>query len=238
MKKLLVTVIGAAAALGASAGNISTQRFETAATGSKTISELNTLAGGAYWSGDGTTNTYTIAALSGNIYPESQNRPLGTPTQALEIKTTFGNPLTLNVADGGTATNIPSSGIYFDSLVKFTVCEDAPTQEYEGAKIIMWLQEQYAADGETTTGTNIMVRANYANSDGSFAPTNFVCASLTGSVDDWHRVTIKTWADITKDRGGIPGFAIYIDGLPVNVATGGTMDDEIAARLSEGGSMP
>lgn len=236
MKKLLVTAIGAAAALGASAGLISTQRFENVSGElplAATISSLNALAGGTFWSGDELTNTYTYVSCAGEaIDPQVDEPPLGTPTKALEVKTTFGSPLTVNAIAGGSSTNIPASGIYFDSLVKFTVCEEEPEQTYDGAKIIMWLQEDYEADGDTIKGTNIMVRASYVNADGTCTPTNFVCYTFDGDIDAWHRVTIKTWADITNGSG-IPGFAIFIDNELVNVESDATMADAFVGNLTE-----
>ena len=233
MKKLLVTAIGAAAAFGASAGLISTQRFETASLGATDISSLNTLAGGNYWSGDELTNTYEIVSCAGEGF-EPEEMPLGTPTKALSMKTTFGSPLTVKaIAGDNTSTNIPASGLYFDSLVKFTVCEEAPEQTYKDAKIIMWLEEEYASDGDTILGTNIMVRASYVNADGTCTPTNFVCYTFDGDIDAWHRVTIKTWADITNGSG-IPGFAIFIDNELVNVAgSETTMADAFVGNLTE-----
>ena len=208
MKKLLVTAIGAAVAFGAFADSM---RFESAEDGVKTISTLP--GGDSYWSElAGSTNTYTVGA-AGTIAPAPL--PIASegsqPNKALEIKTTFGKPLSLNAVSGGTATNI-NNGLYFDSLVKFTVCEDTPDQEYSGAKIIMWLQEQY--DGDNVTGTNLMVRAGYlsmANNVVSATPTNYACAlPSTFNPDGWNRVTIKAIADITGGRQ-VPGFAIYFN---------------------------
>ena len=234
MKKLLVTAIGAAAALGASAGLISTQRFENV-TGelpqAATISSLNELAGGNFWSGDELTNTYTYISCAGEAFP--QDKPLGPATKALEVKTTFGSPLTVKaIAGDNTSTNIPASGIYFDSLVKFTVCEEAPEQTYDGAKIIMWLEEEYASDGDTILGTNIMVRASYVNANGTCTPTNFVCKRFSLNIDDWHRVTIKTLPNIVNGND-IPGFVIFLNGSAINLQSGGTMASEIAASLTE-----
>ena len=232
MKKLLVAAIGAVAAYGASAGSISEQRFEDV-TGelplSMTISELNTLAGAqtqvGFWSGDEITNTYKAVLASG--FP--QDKPLGTPTKALEVKTKFGNPLSLNAIDGGSATNIPASGIYFDSLVKFTVCDDVPEQAYDGAKIIMWLQE---SEVNNQTTTNIMVRAGYVNSDYTCATNDYVCYQFTGNIEQYHRVTIKTWASIF-DGNDVPGFAIFLDGVKVNIADGMAMDSSVSDSLKE-----
>lgn len=215
MKKLLVTAIGAAAAFGAFAGTISQQRIgDITATGGKTVAELNTALGN-YWSEPaGATNTYTVSDLSsiGQITPPID--PIS--GKSLDIKTTFGKPLSVDIVEGGTPTNIPSSGLYFDSLVKFTVCEDAPADTYSGAKIIMWLQEAQDGSGNAT-GTNLVVRAGYLTAPGSVVATNYLCGTAIDGAfaDAWHRVTIKAMADMTVDSGlghiAVPGFAIFID---------------------------
>ena len=232
MKKLLVAAIGAVAAYGASAGSISEQRFENVQgelPRSMTISDLNTLAEAqtqaGFWSGDEITNKYTAVTASG--FP--QGKPLGTPTKALKVETKFGNPLSLNAIDGGTATNIPASGIYFDSLVKFTVCDGdgMPELNYDNAKIVMWLQEN-----EELHTTNIMVRAGYINSDYTCTTNDYVCYTFTGDIEQYHRVTIKTWASIFEGRD-VPGFAIFLDNDKVNIANGKSMADGVVSSLTE-----
>ena len=208
MKKLLITAIGAAIAFGAYADSM---RFENEQDGDKTISTLP--GGNSYWSEPaGSTNTYTVGAAGTVSAPLSIASESVSPQKALSVKTTFGKPLSLNAVSGGAVTNI-NEGLYFDSLVKFTVCEDTPNESYDGAKIIMWLQETYDGN-ENVTGTNLMVRAGYLSFAGNAVtavPTNYVCALPSGfNADAWHRVTIKAIADITNARQ-VPGFAIYLD---------------------------
>ena len=232
MKKLLVTAIGAAAAFGAFAGTISQQRIgDITATGGKTVAELNTALGN-YWSEPaGATNTYTVSDLSsiGQITPPID--PIS--GKSLDIKTTFGKPLSVDIVEGGTPTNIPSSGLYFDSLVKFTVCEDAPADTYSGAKIIMWLQEAQDGSGNAT-GTNLVVRAGYLTAPGSVVATNYLCGTAIDGAfaDAWHRVTIKAMADMTVDSGlghiAVPGFAIFIDSDRTVISDDSKWDGDLA----------
>lgn len=216
MKKLLVTAIGAAAALGAYAGVITGDplRFNTFELGSVTTNELNDAHGWTHWT-DPTTATNTYAIETMGSYKQRQEAAISTePTKALSVKTTFGNPLTVNIKADGTATNIAEKGIYFDSLVKFTVCEDAPDQTYDGAKIVMWLQEEY--EGEEISCTNLYVRAGYLtveNGDLQVSNAVYNCGEIAGNfADEFHRVTIKAISNITEASDPVPGFAIYIDG--------------------------
>ena len=240
MKKLLVTAIGAAAALGAyAAGEISLLRFNELAEGATTISALNS-AQGTYWSADqdATNNTYAIEAMGS--YDQRQETAIASaPTKALSVKTTFGKPLSVNVVENGGETNI-NAGIYFDSLVKFTVCEDTPEQEYAGAKIVMWLQEQYDANDEIT-GTNLYVRAGYLSYNNGIQVSNAVynCGEVAGNfADKFRRVTIKAISNITTDSDPVPGFAIYIDGndeqggLPIGTGSVAKWDSTFTAAYT------
>ncbi len=221
MKKLLVTVVGAVAALGAFAALQSDTKlqFENLSEGVITTNGLNTALGNYFSHGEGASNnTYTVnAANIGTCTVPSQIGEDPT-TKALDIKTTFGNPLDVSVVAGGTAQDI-DTGIYFDSLVKFTVCEDAPTQTYDNAKIVMWLQSE---DG--TGPTNLMVKAGSltyaAGLDVQVTAATYECALPAGfDADAFHRVTIKSIKNITTSTTVVPGFAIYIDQATVGTST-------------------
>ena len=222
MKKLLVTVIGVAAALGAFADSYTNaQRFEGMTQGETSVSALNTQAiSGTYWYefADATkTNEYAIEAWASSWavpHPDAFAEE-SDPENALSVKTQFGKPLEFSVADGKTAMAI-GDGLYFDSLVKFTVCEDDPAQNYDGAKIVLWLQEKYDAN-EEIAGTNLMVKAGFLSvGENGVEVSNavYTCGNVIPGdfADKWHRVTIKAIADITESGEGVPGFAIYIDG--------------------------
>ena len=201
MKKLLVTAIGAAVAFGAFAAPVSSQRFEEATErGPIELSGLNTLAGGNYWSDTrgATTNTYEIEAFGSYVQPTS----LGAPTNALKVATKFGQPLEVK-SKLGVGESI-GDGLYFDSLVKFTVCDDDPSEDictnaYKDAKIVMWLKEN-----EDQTKTNIMVRAGYLSIDNNdkvqVVSKTYDCGTIDLDIDKFHRVTIKAIENITTTR--------------------------------------
>ena len=217
MKKLIVTAIGAAAALGAFATDVSTQRFKTASIGDIDITGLNTLAGGTYWFDaglDASNNTYTVTNTAASL---TCPLPFGEqPERALDITTDFGTPLGVNIKDGGTTQNI-GDGFYFDSLVKFTVCDDDQSVDYDNAKIALWLQENTDPEDDAIVTTNIMVKAGYLSSDGLGGLTAsgvvYKCQSVLPSfAESWHRVTIKVLPNITDGGADVPGFVVFIDG--------------------------
>ena len=92
MKKLLVTVIGAAAAIGAYAQLPNTYWFEDKARGATDVAAL-----GSSWSeAENSTNTYAIVELERAGQTLDKPAPYNEyndPTNALSVKTTFGKPL-------------------------------------------------------------------------------------------------------------------------------------------------
>ena len=227
MKKLIATAVVAAAAFGAFAIETGV-RFENLERGTTTVAALNTAANEVhntdnyiYWLGD-VANTYTVYDWTAAEEKKASyahpapwaSEGVVSSTNALSVKTTFGKPLSFAVNGDGSAGNM---GIYFDSLIKFTVCEEAPEANlYEDAKIAMWLQEEYDEE-DNIIGTNLMVKAGFLSiGENGVEVSNAVYTVgnqlIDGAfADKWHRVTIKTIADIT-DGSGVPGFAIYIDG--------------------------
>jgi len=211
MKKLLVAAMGIAAAYGAFADPFSVgKRFEDLTVDATvTTNELNEAAGGTFWTDPvGATNTYTVKTMDAYGGSRPAFFPVA-PNKALEVKTTFGSPLKFNFKEGDTQT-IGDDGLYFDSLVKFTVCDAAPEDKdaYSGAKIMLWLQ----SDDDTVT--NVMIRAGYLTYSAgtvSSVATNYTCGTVDGDfAESWHRVTIKAIADITADDD-VPGFVVFID---------------------------
>ena len=223
MKKLLVAAMGIAAAYGAFADPyVRAERFDSFQVGDKPkvsaeVGDLST----TYWS-EGSdaskTNEYEIVAAGSISEPATQPdyyTDKGEPAKALSVKTQFGKPLSFNVVAGATEKPI-GDGLYFDSLVKFTVCDDPPTQEYSGAKIVMWLQTT-----EDESVTNIMINAGYLTKvAGNVNVSNAVykCKEFDVDVEAWHRVTIKAISDITKEGVDVPAFVVFIDGSAVKIA--------------------
>lgn len=200
MKKLLITAIATAGmAFGlraADAGFLAGTDFEDGAVPSTgwTIPQDDP--------GQTLVNTANTDAYSGNVptqWTDSDHEKF------LAVKTTFGKPISLDLA----TAQAMSDGAYFDSLVKMTVCDEAPAATtYAGAKIMVWAQEN--ADG---TATSLWVRASAPNGDG-WKSQDFQCTGSFADADAWHRLTIKAIPDIKNAAGPsdyIPGFVVYLD---------------------------
>ena len=204
MKKLLITAIATAGmAFGlraADAGYLAGTDFEDGAVPSTgwTIPQDDP--------GQTLVNTANTDVYSGNVPTQWTD---SNHNKFLAVKTTFGKPISLDLA----TAQAMSDGAYFDSLVKMTVCDEAPAATtYAGAKIMVWAQEN--ADG---TATSLWVRASAPDGSG-WKSQDFQCTGSFGSADAWHRLTIKAIPDIFKAasaRDYVPGFVVYVDGNPI-----------------------
>lgn len=120
-----------------------------------------------------------------------------TNAKYLDLRTTFGKPVELNVSDA------TMGGIYFDSLVKFTACDEDPVAStYENAKLIVYTKEN--EDGTQ----NLFVMAGKLDSEKQVTPTAYDCGEWNKG-DQWVRLTIKTIGDA---GAGVPAFVVFIDG--------------------------
>ena len=141
------------------------------------------------------------------VYSVDQSNPRlgkfdeGAQDKYLSVKTKFGSPLLRSeeVAMG--------DGLYFDSLVKFTACDEAPTAtsyDVEGgdkAKLIVW-----ALEDEDDGSTMLYVTAG--------ADKNYALQAIDCSA--WHRLTIKSFANVNASGLPMPAFAIFVDGIAVS----------------------
>lgn len=131
------------------------------------------------------------------------------------------------VGDGHAAQSI-GDGLYFDSLVQFTATDQPPAIDATQDKLIVWL---YASDETNDTAfaseveprTNLVVTAGYVDTASTTLASNYL-VSLGDGVEvkpgEWHRLTIKAIANITKDGETYPefaigGFVVYVDGKAV-----------------------
>ena len=213
MKKLMVALSAAALALGARADGITfpvgecfndaTEPSMITSPGESSISD----------------NEYSFSQLSTVGLPNQW--ALGTdPGKNLAVKTSLSAPAYYAI---GEAQTMPASGqavtpLYFDSLVKFTYCdEDATVPTGSDAKLMVWVKED-----ETAGTTNLMVTAGFYKA-GVVQPEvkHYNCGPLAGygveGADDWCRLTIKAKGDITSG-GQIPGFVVCVNGAPVTIA--------------------
>ena len=210
MKKLMIALSAAAMAFGlrAAGGFIGGSNFESDTAG--TIQAGSIAADGGSWSTTDEGATLTVATegvASGVSRPAKWEKDDN--YQYLNDKTAFGKPLDFALA---TAQEI-GEGVYFDSLVKFTACDETPTFSDANAKLAVWLQEN--ADG---TATNLYVRAGKFVG-GVAQAENYVCTTCPG--EGWHRLTIKSIATIYAGLTGAsaaPGFVVYVDGEALETA--------------------
>ena len=211
MKKLMVALSAVALAFGVHAadGTIASENFN----GSTDVPETITDAGGES----------TISTLP---FSFSQKTNLGEPDEFRDGEA--GNNLAVKTALAAPAyyepTNMTSGvymdGLYFDSLVKFTACdEDAAVPAGSDAKLMVWVKES-----EDQTKTNLMVTAGCLNSENVPTATIYDCGALSDydvdGADDWCRLTIKAKADISDSEAelGVPGFVVFVNGKAATMA--------------------
>ena len=223
MKKLMTTLSAVALAFGLRAAEADTgTSFEGMAAGPlDTASMTGELVAGAegtsYWSGTNENCEATVKEGS------SRGRETAgvTPSQFdsheqaryLEVKTTFGNPLTRKAKTaGGIELANTTDSHYIDSLVKFTIFDAEPEfnkEAYEGAKLMVWLQE-LTDEYDNPTATNLFIRAGYVGG----AAKTYNCGDFAGDPTAWHRVTVKAIPNIYRgDSQIVPGFVVFIDNM-------------------------
>ena len=144
------------------------------------------------------------AAAKGDVTPVAGGDDIGDNYLKLDSA-----PLISRYAQtGGEAYEIPSEGIYIDTLVKFTPSEDTEPETTAGDKLCIWVNVD-----EETGATNLMVRAGYIEDDtGTTVPTNYVVTGAFQNLDGWHRLTVIAYTSIDEDEWLASGFAIKIDG--------------------------
>ena len=120
-------------------------------------------------------------------------------------------------------------GTFFDSMVKFTYCdEDAAVPAGSDAKLMVWVKET-EAEGATAGKTNLMITAGYFTTSGLNAKI-YDCGPISGygiaGADDWARLTIKSIPDITAGGDGFPGFNVFVNTKLAKVIADKAIGDE------------
>lgn len=226
MKKLMTMLSAVALAFGLRAAEADTgTSFEDMAAGPlDTTSMTGELVAGAegtsYWSGtnenceatvkEGTSRGRETAGVTPSQFDGHEQ------ARYLEVKTTFGNPLTRKAKTTG-GIDFLNDSHYIDSLVKFTIFDAEPEfnkEAYEGAKLMVWLQELTDED-DNPTATNLFIHAGKV---GSAAAKTYDCGPVPTGFDplDWHRVTVKAIPNIYREgasRQAVPGFVVFIDNM-------------------------
>ena len=191
MKKLLTLLSAATVAIGLYAdGAFATgTSFEdpscvagTIIDITQTTDDLGGNSGSNFWATNGSANV-ALRVVQGESREHTSNGDYPSQfyqdgelenTKYLHVETTFGNAVARYATTNGTARLI-GDGLYFDSLVKFTVFEECPTNtpsiDFSGAKIAVWVQEE---EVENVMQTNLYVRAGTATGDA----INYSCGGI------------------------------------------------------------
>lgn len=173
-------------------------------------------------------------------YPDSGATALVKPghgTQYVELNASV-NPLyrTNNFSDGvhepDELTQI-GSGFIVDTLVKLSYRDEdevdleelkADYGELFRPKVLVW---------QNPSTNLIATAASIGETIDAIAPKNFVLADESGAklelgTNDWHRLTIRLFDDITSDNQKIAGVEIFVDENPVKCAEASATDYETA----------
>jgi len=182
-----------------------------------------------WWAADGaeigTISNYTAAGTSTPIAGRPDMFAGSTNTKFLSLDTS--SPLFRSVdANLGDGTFSPfaipeSSGIYLDTLVKFTPAEEPFSNDLDSGDKIAISYVEFPDDPLTLDDpetpevenneawTNFVIRAGITIGE-DFTQTNYYAAVPADfDKDAWHRLTVRTIKDVGD---GQVGFVIFIDG--------------------------
>jgi len=222
MKRLLLTLSAVACAFGLNAAE--TWAVGTSFEGETGSLTNNTAVGdllgsnGSYWSvpSDDANQELTVKSYiaAGINTPYVDDLVRGTRQATawgnsasdenfLSIKTSFGKPLVCKVK--GNEGQFIEDGIYIDSQVKFTACDEKPTNLTDEKLVV------YVYEDDTTGETNLYVNAGSIASDGTVTRKDYKCMAWNKG-NAWVRLTVKTIANILSEDGKhCPGFVVFIN---------------------------
>ena len=186
--------------------------------------------GSTYWyaSAVDDTNIITNYTASGASVPELATgvvRPDGMKENdaypsnsnflSLETSTPLFRSVQANSQDGAFTGSTIGNGIYLDTLVKFTAAEDVFGADALSNNVDKIAIEYVEREDDDTTDenealTNFVIRAGYIATPSSISQKNyFAKVPATFNKDEWHRLTVRTFADI--NGSGNVGFVVYVD---------------------------
>ena len=215
MKKLMVTLVGAAACV------------------SSAFAELPVGVDFGTWTGDFPgadaswivpQDTATISEETWTTYNSTDNglpeqHKLATASKSLKVNSPSAEVVYAPLGSTQTA------GIYYDSLVKFTVYDYGDEPTLGGTdKLGVYLQRIADADD---ADIHMYVLAGKVESG---APTKYAydCGKIAFAEGDWVRLTIKSIAGI--NGSALPGFVVFVNKSPVKCADS-KGDDAFLATL-------
>ena len=232
MKKLMIALSAVALAFGVRADGkyIEGDDFNEAAALPATLTSTgdSALDPKSY---DAAPNTFSYISTIG-VPNYFRDEDIGS-RNSVAVKTPLATPMDWTPAAGAQ----DMSGLFFDSLVKFTACDaDTETPEYDGAKLMVWVKEN-----EDETTANLMVTAGYLkNTDNELEAKTYDCGPVSdyhfaADGNDWCRLTIKARADVAKEGtdSGISGFVVFVNGEKVRVPVGGDYSIGVAGSVAD-----
>ena len=207
MKKLMITLSAAALAFGlyADGGPLAGEAF----TGQTDVPATITTPGESSIGTTAFVPSKTTAGVPDQFIDEGEGNNL-------IIKTKLDAPAYYEPTE--LAGGVTMNGLFFDSMVKFTACdEDAVVPTGSNAKIMVWVKED-----ETAGTTNLMVTAGYfADTDNTIEAKNYDCGAVSKygiDMEKWSRLTIKAYDEITTSGDGVGGFVLFVNATVVTIA--------------------
>ena len=123
----------------------------------------------------------------------------GTLFRSINVINTSGDTPAL-----GTAEAITAAGLFVDTLVQFTPCEEPPAfNDADQNKLAVWLGTETNATGDVV-GTNLCVRAGYLTyEDGAYGRTSATytlasASAISVQAGEWVRLTVKAIDNVDR----------------------------------------
>ena len=166
----------------------------------------------------------------------------------LDFESNITNPLyrTINDSYGLAPSSFQATpigtGLFIDTHVQFTpylVNENhpEPSKLANDDKLIVWVRET-EVDGDANI-TNLIITAGYIAQNGNVSASNYVAnlssAAVSALCDGQHRLTIKSYQNITAYSGvTVMGFVVYIDETVVEYIGDAFADGSVFLTLVPG----
>lgn len=204
MKKLIPMIAAVAGTLSAFAGGLNTTMTfdEGFALGDTITTETRDVDGNVYWKVNEDAETGTIT----NEAPYSAESGMYLAVDTADAFYRCAN------AVGAEGVDIAEAkGVFVDTMMKFTLSEESDQTLDPDAQFGLWL-----AAPEGTGQTNIWIKTSSVNAEGTITPTN-IAIGVANEIDPdaWHRVTIRSIANINQDMISLVGYVVFIDETPL-----------------------
>ncbi len=223
MKKLLITMMSAAALVGVTkaaefegATNFDGLTAGTALDITKGDDGQDTST--KYWSVANSTGTGLVEGGVSFGTISNVTELAGVDTYPSDISTDNNKALKVDaearltrnmvVADGSaqTVAFATGGGIYFDSLVQFTASDNDDAPSTDGDKLVVWLYDN--PDDEDEPVLKIKAAASVDDSGAVTVPETSFTTQINVQPETWYRLKIESFVG----TAGVPYFKVYVNG--------------------------